>query len=86
MLPRVPPQTALAILANSIATGTEAENAKLPYPSETAAAVAEEYAAAARISTQSSWDDERLKSYVVSIDPVSKNFSLMPYSYPGMVI
>lgn len=79
MLPRVPPQTALAILANTIASGTKAENAKLPYPWETATAVAEEQAANKNVS-QSTWDADRIKSYVVIEDPVSTiNFCFVFY-------
>uniref|UniRef100_A0A1A9WKL5 ENT domain-containing protein n=1 Tax=Glossina brevipalpis TaxID=37001 RepID=A0A1A9WKL5_9MUSC len=42
MLPRVAPKTALVLIANNIAEETISENAKVPYPSETAEAVKEE--------------------------------------------
>lgn len=35
LLPRVAPQTALSIIANSVTERVSAENRRLPYPSET---------------------------------------------------
>ncbi|XP_054741584.1 BRCA2-interacting transcriptional repressor EMSY [Anastrepha obliqua] len=72
MLPRVAPQTALALIANNVATETASENAKLPYPADTAAQAAAEHANTVNaISGQESaapWEIKR-EVYVVTDDP-----------------
>lgn len=73
MLPRVAPQTALALIANNVATETNSENAKLPYPTDTAAAAAENANAVNAIDGRDSlapWEIKR-EVYVVTDDPVS---------------
>ncbi|XP_023293787.2 serine-rich adhesin for platelets [Lucilia cuprina] len=67
MLPRVAPQTALALLANNVAEETAQENSKLPYPAETAEAIKEEQQ---QIEHQKSLEAavER-NNYVVTNDP-----------------
>ncbi|KAM7352968.1 uncharacterized protein ACRADG_005299 [Cochliomyia hominivorax] len=68
MLPRVAPQTALALLANNVAEETAQENAKLPYPAETADAIREEQQ---QIERKKSLEAtvERSSNYVVINDP-----------------
>ncbi|XP_037808032.1 chitinase-like protein PB1E7.04c [Lucilia sericata] len=67
MLPRVAPQTALALLANNVAEETAQENSKLPYPAETADAVKEEQQ---QIELQKSLEAAVERSnYVVTNDP-----------------
>ncbi|XP_011200782.2 uncharacterized protein LOC105224408 [Bactrocera dorsalis] len=72
MLPRVAPQTALALIANNVATETVSENAKLPYPADTAAAVVAERANTINSITGKeeleSWEIKR-EVYVVTDDP-----------------
>uniref|UniRef100_A0A0K8VQA0 Protein EMSY n=1 Tax=Bactrocera latifrons TaxID=174628 RepID=A0A0K8VQA0_BACLA len=72
MLPRVAPQTALALIANNVATETVSENAKLPYPADTAAAVVAERANTINTITGKeeleSWEIKR-EVYVVTDDP-----------------
>lgn len=72
MLPRVAPQTALALIANSVAAEVAAENTKLPYPSDTAALVASEQAAHAE--AKRAYDGEKMSWNIVSSDPVSIYF------------
>ncbi|XP_067624310.1 BRCA2-interacting transcriptional repressor EMSY [Eurosta solidaginis] len=75
MLPRVAPQTALALIANNVAKETATENANLPYPADTAAAaIAAEHAntlsaIAGRESVEkAAWETKR-DAYVVTEDP-----------------
>ncbi|XP_014089609.3 BRCA2-interacting transcriptional repressor EMSY [Bactrocera oleae] len=72
MLPRVAPQTALALIANNVATETISENAKLPYPADTAAAVVAERANTINTimgkEELESWEIKR-EVYVVTDDP-----------------
>lgn len=69
MLPRVAPQTALALLANNVSEETAQENWKLPYPSETGEAIKEEQM---QIENQKSKEvgAERC-NFVITNDPVS---------------
>ncbi|XP_011187386.2 mucin-2 isoform X1 [Zeugodacus cucurbitae] len=72
MLPRVAPQTALALIANNVATETVSENAKLPYPADTAAAVIAERANSVNtISGKDELEPWAIKRevYVVTDDP-----------------
>lgn len=80
MLPRVAPQTALALLANNVAEETAQENAKLPYPAETAEAIKEEQQ---QIENQKSMEATVERSnYVVTNDPVSTQlWSICPYRF-----
>ncbi|XP_065356693.1 mucin-2 [Calliphora vicina] len=67
MLPRVAPQTALALLANNVAEETAQENSKLLYPAETADAIKEEQQ---QIENQKSLEAAVERSnYVVTNDP-----------------
>lgn len=68
MLPRVAPQTALALIANNVAEETAQENSKLPYPTETAEVVKEEQK---QKEYQKSLEAVPEGSYVVTNDPVS---------------
>ncbi|XP_036328801.1 mucin-17-like [Rhagoletis pomonella] len=72
MLPRVAPQTALALIANNVAAETSSENAKLPYPTDTAAAAAAENANTANAIAErdgvEAWETKR-EVYVVTDDP-----------------
>ncbi|XP_036328795.1 mucin-19-like [Rhagoletis pomonella] len=71
MLPRVAPQTALALIANNVAAETSSENAKLPYPTDTAAAAAENANTVNAIAGRDGvapWETKR-EVYVVTDDP-----------------
>lgn len=68
MLPRVAPQTALALIANNVAEETAQENSKLPYPADTADAVKEEEK---QREYQKSLEAVSEANYVVINDPVS---------------
>ncbi|XP_004524666.1 BRCA2-interacting transcriptional repressor EMSY [Ceratitis capitata] len=69
MLPRVAPQTALALIANNVASETASENAKLPFPSDTAAAYAAEHANLFSGREDSTpWEMKR-EVFVVTDDP-----------------
>lgn len=68
MLPRVAPQTALALIANNVAEEIVQENSKLPYPAETAEAIKEEQQ---EIVNQKSLEGSERNNYVVTNDPVS---------------
>lgn len=68
MLPRVAPQTALALIANNVAEETAQENSKLQYPAETADAIKEE-----QLQTENQKSSETVEpnNYIVTNDPVS---------------
>ncbi|XP_075152110.1 uncharacterized protein LOC142226116 [Haematobia irritans] len=66
MLPRVAPQTALALIANNIAEEAANENLKLPHPAETAAAIKEEQQNAEKEMSTESFERN---NYVVTSDP-----------------
>lgn len=68
MLPRVAPQTALALIANNVAEETASENQKLPYPAETGEAIKEEQQ---HIEKQRPTETVERNNYIVTSDPVS---------------
>ncbi|XP_073825198.1 uncharacterized protein isoform X1 [Musca autumnalis] len=66
MLPRVAPQTALALIANNVADETASENQKLPYPAETGETIKEEQQ---HMETQRPTETVERNNYIVTSDP-----------------